>query len=131
MWLHEFTYFFSMIQHVVFLFWAQWAAMAARRFLFGAVSGDGHVSRTDASEVKSMLEINYNPRLRDLHRILFYLAFGVTPKFSTSAKQADKTSAVPEYVYKKWTLVVGKRNDPLPLPAIAAGPALPENLCLR
>lgn len=78
--LAEFREFFAVLKEGVAEFGTQWAALAARQYIFGATSGDGYVSMPDASYAKISLLMNYNTWLRNLHRNLYFLAFDVDPK---------------------------------------------------
>lgn len=106
--------FFEVMKEGVSEFGTQWAALAARQYLFGAISGDDHVSDPVSGRTEISLLINYNPFLSHLHRILFVLGFGATPNvYYVGPKGTD--GDVPEGRRKdisaKFNFVVTKRNQ--------------------
>lgn len=110
----EFARFFTIMREGVSTFGTQWAALAARRYYFGAISGDGYVSKPDNPQRKINLLINLNPWLRELHLILFELAFGVAAYHKVLGNdfgiKINPTKGGREDVTKKIEILVLARN---------------------
>lgn len=125
--LEEFTEFFETLKEGVSVFGSQWAALAARRYLFGAISGDGCVSREEARRMEICLLINNNIFLKELHVILYHLAFGVEVKVHLTKRPDGIPESVGDNVCRKFALYVVRRNDVITVARHCRRPGIEHN----
>lgn len=119
--------FFAIMMGGVSTFGTQWAALAARQYLFGAISGYDHVSRKETKQMTIALEVNFNPFLKELHRILYHLAFDVEPKVQVNKKRDESAKDRRDDVTKKFGFVIRRRNNVISVARHCHRPGIEHN----